>query len=558
MTATFSFFATRGVENSSAASLSGFRAGNIMSDAVMGNYNSMSVQEIQNFLSSKNPCNNSDYSQYQRLSANRPDLTWHWANGHFVCLSEERFGDGTTIGSGQTAAEIIYQAAQDYHINPQVLIVLLQKETGLITDTYPNSGDYRKATGYGCPDTAACDSKYYGFKNQVRNAAKLFREVLDGGWSNYAAGKTHYVQYNPNAGCGGTNVYIENRATSALYRYTPYQPNASALNAGYGTGDSCGAYGNRNFYLYFTDWFGSTQQDVWKKLDTPRYFEATQDIARINPFTNEQTSESIIKKGDIVFYTSKTITSDGQCLRTEHNTSNSIQACVPQKYLKEVELSYQTLSANEQYKIINAGGKKTTINTKATQTFSSPLIRKFIKKAEFLGETYYFTEYDTNLSAKPMSGFKASELTNTSSYSRISQDLIVSENTAKKVDIKTGKTMVEIGKGALRRYVAKMTINGKVYYQTEYEKNNNDAGYLISGDSLAGYESLQGTKTLRITQNVNRVNPVTGEYYDTLTKGRTIEFSDKIQVNGKLYYRTKHNATYGLPYAVPASATAEC
>lgn len=262
MMATFSFLAMHNAKNSSAASLSGFRAGNIMSDAVMGNYNTMSVQDIQNFLSSKNRCGNTNYALYQSLKASYPNIDWHWENGHFVCISEERFGDGTTIGSGQTAAEIIYQAAQDYHINPQVLLVVLQKEQGLITDDYPNSRQYRSATGFGCPDTAACDSQYYGFKNQVRRAANMFRTVLDGGWSNYPAGQTSYVQYNPNKSCGGTNVYIENRATSALYRYTPYQPNASALSAGYGTGDSCGAYGNRNFYLYFSDWFGSTQAYV--------------------------------------------------------------------------------------------------------------------------------------------------------------------------------------------------------------------------------------------------------------------------------------------------------
>lgn len=261
MTATFSFFATRGVKDSSAASLSNFRAGNIMSDAVMGSYNTMSVQDIQNFLNAKGNCNNRNWSLYQSLKSQYPNTDWHWANGHFVCLAEERFGDGTVVGSGQTAAEIIYQAAQDYKINPQVLLVLLQKEQGLITDDYPNSRQYRSATGFGCPDTAACDSQYYGFKNQVRRAANMFRTVLDGGWSNYPAGQTVYVQYNPNRGCGGTNVYIENRATSALYRYTPYQPNASALNAGYGTGDSCGAYGNRNFYLYFSDWFGDPQKD---------------------------------------------------------------------------------------------------------------------------------------------------------------------------------------------------------------------------------------------------------------------------------------------------------
>ncbi len=253
------FLAMQNMQTSFAASTAGFNAGDIISDAVMGNYNSMSIADIQRFLTEKNPCNNRDYNLYKSYKAARPHLDWHWQDGHFVCLSEERFGDSANeIGYGQTAAEIIYYAAQDYKINPQVLIVLLQKETSLITDKVPNNNDYRKATGYGCPDTAACDSKYYGFKNQVRNAAKMYRAVLDGGWSNYPAGKTVYVQYNPNKACGGSNVYIANKATSALYRYTPYQPNWSALNAGYGAGDSCGAYGNRNFYLYFTDWFGST------------------------------------------------------------------------------------------------------------------------------------------------------------------------------------------------------------------------------------------------------------------------------------------------------------
>jgi uncharacterized protein with LGFP repeats len=55
-------------------------------------------------------------------------------------------------------------------------------------------------------------------------------------------------------------VFIYNQATAGLYNYTPYQPNAAALRAGYGSGDDCSAYGNRNFYSYFTDWFGSTHE----------------------------------------------------------------------------------------------------------------------------------------------------------------------------------------------------------------------------------------------------------------------------------------------------------
>ena len=244
-----------------AANLENFDPGYIISDYQMSRYNAMTEEEIQAFLTSKNPCNNTSQSSYEYLTERYPNLKWHFENGHFVCLSEELFGDGEVIGEGETAAHIIWQAAQDYQINPQVLIVLLQKEQGLITDTYPNSRQYRAATGYGCPDTAACSEKYYGFKNQVRNAAGMFRAVLNGGWTNYPLGD-NYIQYNPNKDCGGSVVNVRSLATSALYRYTPYQPNEGALAAGYGTA-YCGSYGNRNFYHYFEDWFsGIVDEEV--------------------------------------------------------------------------------------------------------------------------------------------------------------------------------------------------------------------------------------------------------------------------------------------------------
>ena len=257
-----------------AANLGAFDAGYIMSDYQMGNYNSMSEADIQNFLKQKGNCN--DTRTY--LADYYTSYSYHIRDGHFVCLADETFGDGTAYGNsapnGASAAHIIWQAAQDYRINPQVIIVLLQKEQGLITDSWPNNRQYRSATGYGCPDTAACDAQYYGFKNQVRKAAALFRTVLDGGWTNYPLG-WNYVQYNPDVDCGGSWVNIRSLATSALYRYTPYQPNSAALAAGYGTGDSCSAYGNRNFYSYFEDWFGGITSDG--VILAPRNIRAVQN-----------------------------------------------------------------------------------------------------------------------------------------------------------------------------------------------------------------------------------------------------------------------------------------
>ena len=244
MTATLSFLAIHNMTKTDAAS---FQAGDIISDAVMSNYNSMSESDINNFMHSKNSCNDTNLSKRNRY----PNLTYQIRDGHFLCLADQTF-------NGQSSAHIIWQAAQDYRINPQVLLVLLQKEQSLITDTWPDDQQIRKATGFACTDSAPCDPSKSGFENQIRKAANLYRTVLDGGWTNYPVGN-NYVKYHPQDACGGSNVYIANRATSALYRYTPYQPGGTGTYTGSdGKQYSCYSYGNENFFKYFTNWFGDT------------------------------------------------------------------------------------------------------------------------------------------------------------------------------------------------------------------------------------------------------------------------------------------------------------
>lgn len=229
-----------------AADASLWDAGRIIDDGKFTDSNSMSVADIQNFLNSKVPtCD-----------------TWHPSgmageSPPWTCLKD--FSE-----NGKPAAQIIWEEAQNYTINPQVLLVTLQKETGLVTDTWPYSWQYRTAMGFACPDNGTCDPAFYGFTNQVHQAARHFRNFYDDNPNWYVPYTTgvHYIQYNPNSGCGGSNVNIQTRGTAALYSYTPYQPNAAALANLYGTGDGCSAYGNRNFWRTFTDWFGTTYDAV--------------------------------------------------------------------------------------------------------------------------------------------------------------------------------------------------------------------------------------------------------------------------------------------------------
>ncbi|WP_116410401.1 carbohydrate binding domain-containing protein [Subtercola boreus] len=233
----------------SAAALSGssFDPGNIISDATFFDSTTMSESAVQGFLT--------DHGSSCITSGGSTCLK------DFSSATNSRaasaYCSAYTGRSSETAAQIIVRVGVACSINPQVILVMLQKEQGLVDARSTTAGQYRSALGYGCPDTAACDATYYGFFNQVYSAASQFQRYAKNStsWS-YQPGRTNNILYNPNASCGSAPVFIQNQATANLYIYTPYQPNAAALANLGGTGDACSAYGNRNFWVYFTTWFG--------------------------------------------------------------------------------------------------------------------------------------------------------------------------------------------------------------------------------------------------------------------------------------------------------------
>lgn len=252
-----------------AAVSSDFRAGRIIDDGVFFNSFTMSAQDIQAFLNAKIANGRCDTNgELPRGNVTRAQYAASQGNpAPFTCLKDylqttssrpaESGLCNQYTGGHKYAAQIIYDVAQACGINPRVLLVLLEKEQSLITDDWPWTVQYQKATGFGCPDTAPCDSEFGAFFDQVYYAARQFKKYgRDATLFRYRANRDNFIQYNPNESCGGSTVFIQNQATAGLYNYTPYQPNQSALSNLYGSGDSCGAYGNRNFWRLFNDWFG--------------------------------------------------------------------------------------------------------------------------------------------------------------------------------------------------------------------------------------------------------------------------------------------------------------
>jgi len=275
-----------------------FQAGKIISDSVFFNPGPMTATDIQAFLNSKVPACDTN-GQKTVYDPDLEDTVTRKAYSErrgvttpFTCLKDYRQDTGSkaaetglcnAIGAGnKSAADIIFEVAHACSVNSRVLLVLLQKEQTLVGDDWPWPVQYRSATGYGCPDTAPCDAEYYGFFNQVYMAAWQFKKYAKSpGSYGHVANRGNNILYNPNTACGSSNVHIQNQATAGLYNYTPYQPNQAALNNLYGSGDGCSAYGNRNFWRMFNDWFGSTELEApfaWMMSSNSIYADSARSI----------------------------------------------------------------------------------------------------------------------------------------------------------------------------------------------------------------------------------------------------------------------------------------
>lgn len=184
-----------------------------------------------------------------------------------------------SLGRLRTAAELIYDASTSAGINPQVVLVTLQKEQSLINGNFSSRDLQRaldRALGFGCPDEGGCQDIFLGFYHQLFGSfdaqgnryigmpASLARSfnfesggtrvgrgpMVDAAGCACGSGNRIRVsrigdvitlentQGPPNNAPATQMVTLSNFATAALYRYTPHVYN-----------------GNYNFWKFFNQWF---------------------------------------------------------------------------------------------------------------------------------------------------------------------------------------------------------------------------------------------------------------------------------------------------------------
>ncbi len=184
-----------------------FNPNYIISDHELTDYQTMNLTSVQKFLESK-----SGILAYFKAS----DLS----------------------GQIKSSGEIIFEASQKYKINPQIILVLLQKEQSLIENPAPTEDNLNWATGFGlCESCNKKDpkiSQFRGFVKQIDKAAEIFRWYLEeyekksSLWL-HQVGQTYQID--------NQKITPLNYATACLYNYTPHWR------------------GNFNFWQIWNKWF---------------------------------------------------------------------------------------------------------------------------------------------------------------------------------------------------------------------------------------------------------------------------------------------------------------
>ena len=226
---------------SGVGSPSTFSAGNVISDAAFYNADAMTEAEIKTFIETAG-------------ASCKP-------GSGTTCLKDSKFPTQslTTLRGGceplsmsgnQAPWTIIHRTAHACGINPQVLLVMLQKEQSGLTQPRSDA-TWAKAMGSGCPDGSGCDPAQGGFMKQLYYGAdKLVSYQLKsqaGHVDAFKAGKAVTIQHNSDTSCGSESVKFSNVATASLYEYTPYIGNSSKAG--------CGATGQKNFWSIMWRYF---------------------------------------------------------------------------------------------------------------------------------------------------------------------------------------------------------------------------------------------------------------------------------------------------------------
>lgn len=544
----------------------------IIDDAVFNSVNTMSAASIDTFLNNFNSCISS--------------------NSGFRAIDPVGYSPSTgyQYGGNVTAGTVIAHAAQAYDLNPQVLLVTLQKEQSLITTT-PGSSNCNtrtisKAVGYACTDnysphsysglnlysrngvtytsvdtTCVESASKAGFTQQIIRAAWLLKfsqqrslgniswAIVRGSWDNsddlqscYSgpvtqgwrqvcpSGPTTY--YDGYTTIDGTAVHPESGATVALYRYTPHFA------------------GNKNFVTIWTNWFGGTIVQ-FDSLVMPRWMQIKNDSVYKKNLSTNQNTEGPFAKGTQLMFTTKISLNGITYLRTAHDTGGNLFQGIPESDLEEIPYSnmlyprWMKLTISAQKQLPRQGRNIDSLIAKSTAIY-------FSSKTEVSGTTYLRTAHDTGAGADK--GIPLEFLQDVGYEPLMIPRWMKTNKAVRKVVPETGAPSgPEIPAGTQIKVDSKLNLAATTYVRTASDTaSNTNLVFNMNDLSENTFENMVIPRTMKLNKNSTKFDVRSLSAVNShLTTGQQIEFVSKIYVNNQWYLRSAADSRSNIPFAVP-------
>ena len=223
--------------------------GFIISDDIFYNTAAMTAEQIQAFVDAQGAACQGSYC-VRDLRVTTPDLP------------ADQYCAAYTGGTDESAAAVLAKVSVACGINPQVMLVTLQKESALLTRTSPSAASYAAAWGWHCPEfgpggSANCDPRYAGSTRRTAwpssgRATRSTRASTTGPARRprcCGTSPSRLRRLDGDHPQHGDGVAVQLHALPAQRRRAGLLP---------GAGNACSAYGNRNFFFLFQKYFGVT------------------------------------------------------------------------------------------------------------------------------------------------------------------------------------------------------------------------------------------------------------------------------------------------------------
>lgn len=405
------------------------------------------------------------------------------------------------------------------------------------------------AMGYGVPDTGGKRHQYKGFYMQVMYGSWQLRfnyEHSQGttNWDGTGAWGYGGPKVGQATTIDGQSVTPQTRATASLYYYTPH------------------IHGNQNFVSIYENWFGSVHANIpYTSLLQPRYMEISADMRKVDLRSGVEV-DGILPAGTQIFFPNKVQIGDTWYLRTEHDTNKKIDKGIPLESLDEIQLIYEEM-LSPRWMSLKSENRKINPHTKEPIYSTLPTGTKifFASKTLIGGDWYLRTLHDTenDISA----GIKLDDLKDALIEHEEMQIVrwLEADGDIPVYDYLAKSTATIVPEGDITIYRYKTTINNTVYLRTDLPASSEpDLGVKLEdlNEITPSFVSMVQPRYMQTEIDLKKIDLSTGlEVDEIIPTGTQIFFSDKDEVSGVVYLRTKHDTGKNYDKGIPLGSLEE-